>query len=67
VINSLFINNTAPYGNSISSFPSKLRIENSSKVYLFGAGQVFSEKIKVELLDFDDQIVNNINTNSIKI
>jgi hypothetical protein len=63
--------NSAEYGNNIGSYPFKI-IEKSSgnnmiKLNNVPSGLLFEEKITVDIVDYDSQIVTIENSNTIKV
>lgn len=63
MINVKFVNNSAPYGPDIASYPVKLVVagSNSSAIVLDSvpSGQVLSQEIKLHLVDEDNQIISD--------
>lgn len=63
MVNVKFINNTAPYGPNVASYPVKLVVagSNSSTIILdnVASGQVLSEEIKLYLVDEDNQVISD--------
>ena len=62
MVNVTFVNNTAPYGPNIASYPVKVVLEgtNSSALELndVASGQLISDEIKLSVVDFENQITS---------
>ena len=67
-----FENNSAPYGNDFSSYPVRVGLINSTKnegieLKNVGSGIVLDESLKLALIDFDDQVISNSQSDQIII
>lgn len=62
--NVTFINNSAPYGNDIGSYPVKAILYSSTDGQSFtldnvASGQVYDQELKLALVDYDNQIITS--------
>ena len=66
-----FIDNIAPYGSDISSYPTKIiqMSTMSNKIYIenIGSGVVYSENLVLALIDNENQIMTTNNESAVKI
>jgi hypothetical protein len=69
--NNLFEDNSAAYGPNIGSYPVKiievLSRNTSIKIDEVPSGLLYGQKLIVNVVDFDGQIVNNENSKTVKL
>ena len=70
-LNNTFTNNTASYGSNIASYPVRVvmdgMMDQNIELNNVASGLVYSETVKLLLVDFDNQEMNLVNDNQIKI
>ena len=66
-----FIDNVAPYGADISSYPTKIiqMSTNGNKIYIedVGSGVVYNQDLVLALIDNENQIMTSDNKSAVKI
>lgn len=69
--NLTFINNTAPYGNNIASYPVKAILSNgtsgSFSISDAPSGQEYDQVLTFSLVDFDNQVISSQTSGSMSI
>lgn len=55
VLDSIFANNTAPYGKDLASFPVAMRLQNASQTIVVASGQTLRMTLILELIDHFNQ------------
>ena len=69
--NNTFTDNTAPDGSNIASYPVRIVMDDMTNQNIeldnVASGLVYSETVKLLLVDFDNQEMNLVNDNQIKI
>lgn len=69
--NITFINNKAPYGNNIASYPLKVLVNNSGEMstslYEVPSGQIYTKTMKLSVVDYDNQVISDLISGTISI
>ena len=71
ILDTVFTNNSAQYGNDLASYPIKVRIKDQPTSFIkltnIGSGVSIPSPIEFALLDYDNQVVNLNNEDQIGI